>query len=356
MSPSSNNSASNSSAFNSGSGASPAPLAALIYKSRSTRQFDPETLGDLVSRAQARNAAEGLTGAVFYGDGQFLQWLEGPVDRLDDVAASISRDERHTDIALLSYGLVRTRMFSDWSMRLLAREPSRRVAQAPNRFDGDMRPTIAARELIGGDERAASAFLELAPATAAGAAAQCEKIAAAYLPLWQAELCDDADMTIGLSHLLRVFRRRTTSFAPAYRSLASRFLVAPAPGEPHFFGAAFVAEFLRDKGYGVDYFLPMAEEDLVERVTTAPFEAVVIATSPVFSRTERAGDLMRLVDVMRNASADNKLNFTIYGQAPATPFPKGVGRVISRVSEIDPDPSRPVTAGPLSKTGARRLH
>lgn len=333
--------------------ASSAPLAALVYKSRATAQFNPESLDELVSDAQTRNAAEGLTGAVFYDDGRFLQWLEGPADRLDNVASSISCDGRHTDIELLSYGLVSARTYSGWTMQLLTRKPNVQISQTPNRFDGDMAPTIAARELADGNDSAAYAFLALAPATAAGAVAQCEKIAAAYRPLWQADLCDDVDITIGLSQLLRLFRRRTKSVAPAYRSLGSRFLVASAPGEPHFVGAAFVAGFLLEKGCLVDYHLSTTEQDLIQRIAASPANGVVIATSPVFSRAERAPDFLRLATAMSNATC--RPGFTLYGRVPATLRGAAIGRVISRASDIDRDwPALAVAATPPQ--AGRHLH
>ncbi|MEM6462959.1 MAG: BLUF domain-containing protein [Pseudomonadota bacterium] len=335
---------------------SSAPLAALVYKSRATQSFDAGSLDELISRAQARNADEDLTGAVYYDSGRFLQWLEGPADRLDHVAASISRDQRHTDIKVLSYGFVPERMYSGWTMRLLTRNPARTVARALSRFESDMTPSIAARELAAGDETATRAFLARAPATAAGTIAQCEKIAAAYLQLWQAELCNGADITIGLSHLLRVFRRRKTSFIPAGRTLTSRFLVASAPGEPHFIGADFAAEFLLEKGYLVDYLLPLTDQDIVERIADTSPDAVVIATSPVFSRTERADELARLAGKMCNAPAEASPSVTLYGRAPATLRCTSIGRVTACAADIDL--ARGMLAGtePPTAAGRHLLH
>jgi len=336
--------------------ASSAPLAALVYKSRATEAFDSRSLGDLVARAQTRNASEGLTGAVYYDNGRFLQWLEGPANRLDAAAVSISRDERHTDLELLSYGFVQARMYSGWTMRLLTRKPARSVAQAPNRCDGALAPTIAARGLAAGDDRAAHAFLALAPATAAGAVAQCEKIAAAYLPLWHAELCDDIDITNGLSHLLRLFRRFTASVVPAHRALASRILVASAPGERHFVGAAFAAEFLLERGFIVDYLLPATGQELLERIAASPLDGVVLASSPVFSRAERSGDLARLAAGMCKAHVGRDAIITIYGRAPATLCGPYIRRVTSRAADIDPDRSALVAAERPMNAGLDLLH
>lgn len=332
------------------------PLAALVYKSRATVNFDARSLNELVSRAQARNAEEGLTGAVYYESGRFLQWLEGPADRLDHVSASISQDKRHTDIEIVSYGFVPARMYSSWTMQLLTQKPARRMTQTPNRFDGEMVPTVAARELAAGADRAADAFLACVPPTAASAVAQCEKIAAAYLPLWQAELCNSVDITIGLTHLLRLFRRRTASIDPGYRATPSQFLVAAAPDEPHFIGAALAAELLREKGFHVDLLLPRTAQDIIQCITESQADAVVLATSPVFSRAERANDFSRLATAIRKAHADCNPRVTLYGQAPTAVCGEAIDHVTACASDIDPDQSTSADASLYPDAARNLLH
>lgn len=333
-----------------------APLAALVYKSRATRHFDVASLGDLVSQAQTRNATEGLTGAVYYDAGRFLQWLEGPSDRLSDVAASISNDRRHTDIELLSFGLVKARMYSDWTMQLLAREPDREIIQPPRRFEADMRPALAARGLASGDERAAHDLLSRGPQTTADAVAQCERIAAAFLPLWKAELCNDVDISIGLSHLLRVFRMHTALTASAPTMSSRRFVVSAMPGEPHFMGAILGSEFLTSQAYSVELLLPRTEQELYDHIDASDAESFVIATSPVFTRSERSADLARIISRLSRARDGQVCDITIYGRLPASISVSDKIKSVSRIADIAPAPTRLDRKISVPDSGQEMLH
>jgi hypothetical protein len=56
--------------------------------------------------AQLRNASlnneqRGITGALVYGDGQFMQIMEREKDVMDTLFATVSRDPRHTELTKL---------------------------------------------------------------------------------------------------------------------------------------------------------------------------------------------------------------------------------------------------------------
>ena len=99
----------------------PPPLAMsnllrLIYVSRSTGAVDKPSLEGLLGQARARNEALGVTGVLCSGRGYFVQALEGPESNVLTVYASILKDGRHRDSALLNIGLTAMRAFSQWSM------------------------------------------------------------------------------------------------------------------------------------------------------------------------------------------------------------------------------------------------
>jgi len=315
------------------------PLTALVYKSRATERFHAASLGELVTNAQARNAAEGLTGALFYGDNEFVQWLEGPKERLDTVAASINRDRRHTDIEVLSYGSVPARIYPHWQMHLITSTPNDQVLRSKTRTRAQSAYVRAALALVDGDDEPARTLIALPPATVASAVSQCERIASVYQSLWRDDDCGSIDVTLGLSRLLMLFRWHTRLAFPKFRARNQRFLVAPAPEEPHFIGAAFAAELLRESGFAVEYYIPDRNEDLVQRVAVSQPNEIVIATSLVFSRAERAEDLKNLASLVRNAQSNLKPNITIYGQTPMTICGPEIGRVGTRASNIDPQRS-----------------
>lgn len=95
------------------------PLFHLLYLSRTRLDWSEQELAALVSHAQQRNARDGLTGLLLYGNGHFLQLLEGRRQPLLLTYNRIARDDRHTDVQLLLDGRVSRRTFDQWAMGLL---------------------------------------------------------------------------------------------------------------------------------------------------------------------------------------------------------------------------------------------
>lgn len=71
--------------------------------------------------------------------------------------------------------------------------------------------------------------------------------------LWDQDLCDFTEVTIGLSRLHRVLRELSPAFSRLNDCSANgrRVLLLPAPGEQHTFGLVMVAEFFRRAGWDV---------------------------------------------------------------------------------------------------------
>lgn len=71
--------------------------------------------------------------------------------------------------------------------------------------------------------------------------------------LWEADLCDFVDVTLGLARLQQVLRDISPP-APEIQDFADdnrRVLLAPAPGEKHTFGISVVEQFFRLAGFDV---------------------------------------------------------------------------------------------------------
>ncbi|MGV9010012.1 BLUF domain-containing protein [Brevundimonas sp.] len=101
------------------------PLVSLAYKSRSTAPvIDPKTLASILVVAQRNNVDNHLTGALAYGDGHFIQVLEGPEDLLLKTMERIRVDVRHKRLDVIGPSPIGRRMFPDWCMALLSVEPS----------------------------------------------------------------------------------------------------------------------------------------------------------------------------------------------------------------------------------------
>lgn len=71
--------------------------------------------------------------------------------------------------------------------------------------------------------------------------------------MWDQDLCDFTEVTIGLGRLHRVLRELSPAFSRLNNCPASgrRVLLLPAPGEQHTFGLVMVAEFFRRAGWDV---------------------------------------------------------------------------------------------------------
>jgi len=95
------------------------PLFQLLYLSRTRLDWTEPELAALAAQAQARNAKDGLSGLLLYGNGHFLQLLEGRRQPLLLTYDRIIRDSRHSDVRLLLDRAVARRTFAQWAMGLL---------------------------------------------------------------------------------------------------------------------------------------------------------------------------------------------------------------------------------------------
>ena len=97
----------------------------LVYASRANfpASTNNTTLNADVARilmqSRENNPANGLVGALYFGDGCFFQCLEGPADAVDGLYARLHRDPRHTDLKVLSRVPIERLTFSKWFMKFV---------------------------------------------------------------------------------------------------------------------------------------------------------------------------------------------------------------------------------------------
>ncbi|HEX8297864.1 MAG TPA: BLUF domain-containing protein [Rubricoccaceae bacterium] len=120
------------------------PVYALLYQSDARFAQTRGDLDRILSASVPRNASDGVTGLLMYGEltrlpdvpGQFVQWLEGPEDAVRAAYARIRIDNRHADVQVLAEGPAATltgtdeRLFPQWSMELM------RLADLPGTLYG----------------------------------------------------------------------------------------------------------------------------------------------------------------------------------------------------------------------------
>lgn len=88
----------------------------IIYSSEASTPMQADDLEDLLKCARSKNAIRGITGALVYADGVFLQILEGDRVHVDDLMAKIVRDLRHETITVFREGEIASAVFTGWEM------------------------------------------------------------------------------------------------------------------------------------------------------------------------------------------------------------------------------------------------
>jgi hypothetical protein len=88
----------------------------IIYSSQAKEAMTLTTLVVLLMQARSLNEQQHVTGALVYGDGQFIQVMEGEEDVIKDLYSRVCKDPRHHNIRTLAEGPIASRNFAQWSM------------------------------------------------------------------------------------------------------------------------------------------------------------------------------------------------------------------------------------------------
>lgn len=71
---------------------------------------------ELVELSIVKNRRQNITGALLFTGPHFAQILEGPGDAVAALMASITADDRHQKLVVLSHRAVGERQFEEWSL------------------------------------------------------------------------------------------------------------------------------------------------------------------------------------------------------------------------------------------------
>jgi len=91
-------------------------LHSLSYMSSAVHLPTREEIDRLLEGSRRFNAQQQVTGVLFYSDGGFHQYLEGPLEGLERVYARVLASRMHHNIFELMREPIEVREFSDWSM------------------------------------------------------------------------------------------------------------------------------------------------------------------------------------------------------------------------------------------------
>jgi len=94
-------------------------LCRLTYCSHAISTLNYQDLKDILEKSQKNNTPLGLTGLLCFGNGMFLQVLEGDRKFLGHTYNRIAKDQRHHDTEIIEFVEVDSRIFEEWSMKAL---------------------------------------------------------------------------------------------------------------------------------------------------------------------------------------------------------------------------------------------
>jgi MerR family transcriptional regulator, light-induced transcriptional regulator len=131
--------------------------------------------------------------------------------------------------------------------------------------------------------------------------------------LWEQDLCDFTEVTVGLGRLHRVLRELSPAFGQSHEQLASgrRILLLPGPGEQHTFGLVMVAEFFRRAGWDVAGGPWEAGADPVVMVKREWFDVVGFS----MASEQHVAELAECIGNIRKATLNPDLGIMVGGPA-----------------------------------------
>lgn len=128
--------------------------------------------------------------------------------------------------------------------------------------------------------------------------------------LWEDDLCDFTQVTVGLGRLQQVLRELSPAFGQSSASTScNRVLLLPGPGEQHTFGLVMVAEFFRRAGWDVGGGPWEAGADPVVMVKREWFDVVGFSLGNV----EQLDDLAECIKSVRAAALNKSICVMVGG-------------------------------------------
>jgi hypothetical protein len=88
----------------------------LVYRSVARPNLNTEDIVKLLETARNFNSKYEITGCLLFHNNEFIQILEGEKEMLLELYENIRKDERHTNVLLLSEEEKQDRIFENWSM------------------------------------------------------------------------------------------------------------------------------------------------------------------------------------------------------------------------------------------------
>ena len=153
--------------------------------------------------------------------------------------------------------------------------------------------------------------------------------------LWNDDLCDFTQVTLGLCQLHRILRElepvvRSAETPVQCRSEARHALIVPVPGEQHTFGLLMVVDFFRRAGWDVSSDFIANDAELIHLVRDQWFAVVGFS----LSCERRIEALATSIRNVRRASRNRSVGIMVGGQL-FNQYPELVARVGADATAVD---------------------
>jgi len=129
--------------------------------------------------------------------------------------------------------------------------------------------------------------------------------------LWEEDLCDFTEVTVGLCRLHQLVREMSPGFMRNGNGAeVKRALLAPVPGEQHTFGLLMVTEFFRREGWDVWGGPSASHSDVLQVVNAEKFNVVGFSVSC----NDRLDELTEWIQTIRNHSRNPEIGVLVGGR------------------------------------------
>ena len=91
-------------------------MLSITYVSTAAQELSEDDISAILTQSRSNNVYRGLTGALLYHRGRFIQVLEGPDEAVTARYAVIAADPRHTGIQVIGEKQIGARQFPQWTM------------------------------------------------------------------------------------------------------------------------------------------------------------------------------------------------------------------------------------------------
>ncbi|PHQ30575.1 BLUF domain-containing protein [Leeuwenhoekiella nanhaiensis] len=88
----------------------------IVYLSDQSHIMKDADLELLLKNSRRKNERASITGILIHIESRFIQYIEGPEEKLNSLYEKIIKDPRHTNLILVGEGYIEKNAFATWNM------------------------------------------------------------------------------------------------------------------------------------------------------------------------------------------------------------------------------------------------